>query len=386
MSLADTLESAASALAADADAIRPANGDPVQLLSLLGDEGGRRVLEWLLVNEPDGGAELALAWVDVDGGPEVLSAFVATVDEGDLPKPGRKALRKALHKLRSRGVTLPERPKGEPVVARLPRIEDDFESAFVSALDPRGARLVYIAESNPSGGARMFEILLDENRGIVDFQVYSAGRSRIRKFLKEAVSRSRFPGVDATPESLRALVARVAARHPVDRVLPGSFSEWRSKLAVEGETPGDLAATELAGAGDADALARAAELVKKGSLGPWGPSPSELSERVESSLEEAAAGEPGSENWADFAERLSGSEADAAICAERFRESAYILWKLEQPDDARACLAAAEAFTSRPVAENVVAQAMAETLLTPALDAIRARQHPHEENSEEHEE
>jgi len=371
MSLADLLEGAASALPGDADSIRPANGDPYQLFSLLDAAGRSRVLAWLLANEPEGGLELALAWLDVEGGAEVVTA----VDEDALPKAGRKALRKAVHRLRSRGVALPERDKSERVVARLPDIADDFEEAFASALDPRGSRLVYLVASIPGGGARLFEVLLDERRGIVDFQVYSAGRSRIRRFLKEAVSRTRFPAVPVSPESLRALVARVAARHPADRALPPSFAEWRSKVAVPGATPGDAVVEALplaAGeAGDA-ALALAAELVKKGSVGPWGPSPSALSQLVGDRVEELAAGEAGSEDWGDLAERVFGADPPG-LQAGRFRESAYVLWKLEREDDARACLAAADAFESRALADNPAARAMAEVLLSPALEATRAR-------------
>ena len=46
--LPEALERAASALSADADSIRPANGDPTSLLALLGPEGAPRVLRWLL--------------------------------------------------------------------------------------------------------------------------------------------------------------------------------------------------------------------------------------------------------------------------------------------------------------------------------------------------
>ena len=141
--------------------------------------------------------------------------------------------------MRSQGIALPERPV-EGQVARLPQIEDDIEAAFVSALDPRGGRLVYLVEPNPSGGARLFEMLLDETRGVVDFQVYGAGRSRIRRFVREAVGRSRFPAVEATPAALRALVARIVEGHPPDRAMPQSFGQWRSKVAVKGATPGDL--------------------------------------------------------------------------------------------------------------------------------------------------
>lgn len=377
MSLADILEDAASALPEHADSIRPANGDPFQLLERLGSEAGGRVLAWLLEHEPEAGTELALAWLEVDGGPVVLSSL----EEDALPKAGRKGLRKALHRLRSKGVAVPAPRKAgrkpEPVVSRLPRIEEAFEVGYVSAVDPRGSRLVYLVESNPSGGARLFEILLDENRGVVDFEVYSAGRSRIRRFVKDAALRTRFPAVEATPASLRALVARVAERHPADRALPAAFSEWRSKMAIPGETPGDQVAAALALDApraldqDEDALARATELVKKGSVGPWGPSVAELSARVESRVEEEAAKQPGSEDWSGLAVEIFGGEP-AQISAERFRESAYVFWKLDQEEAARACLAAAEAF-ARDEGANPVAQAMTEALLSPAVEGMRSR-------------
>jgi hypothetical protein len=369
MSLADILERAASALPEDADSIRPANGDPIQLLGSLSPEAAARVLTWLLCHEPAGGAELAQSWVDDEGGADVL----AEIAEGDLPKAGRKGLRRALHRLRSRGVAVPK-PAPGPVVARLPDIEDDLEAAFVSAIDPRGTRLVYLVEPNPSGGARLFEVLLDEDRGLVDFEVYSAGRSRIRRFVKEAVSGSRFAAVPASPESVRALVARIADLHPADRALPKSFSEWRSSIAVSGTTPGDLAVAALADSvGDtAEPLDRAVELVRKGSLGPWGPPARRLAEGIEGLLEEEAKRDPGEERWSIVAGEMFRDERGEAA-ARRFEESAYVLWKLDQADDARACLAAATAFRDASPEDNSVAAACAQALLEPALSALRSR-------------
>ena len=367
MSLADILEGAASALPDDADAIRPANGDPFQLLALVGADGGTRVLTWLLVHEPESGAELALAWMDLEGGPEVIAAL----EEDALPKTGRKALRRVLHGLRSRGIPLPRRAP-RATVARLPQIEDDIEAAYVSALDPRGARLCYLVEPNPAGGARLFEMLLDEARGVVDFEVYSAGRSRIRRFVRDAAMRSRFPAVSAPPAALRALVARIVSRHPVGRAFPQGFGEWRSTLAVAGETPGDLARQALGAEPDEEALARAVELVKKGALGPWGPAARELAEMAETALQEMAKQESGQEDWAPLAARLYGDER-ASATAMRLRESAWVLWKLDRLDDARACLHAAETFDDTDAPQGPVAAALTEALLAPALDGLRAR-------------
>ncbi len=374
MSLADILEEAASALPEDAEQIRPANGDPFLLLEALGGatEAARRVLAWVLEREASSGGELALAWLDAPGGAEVVGGL----DESSLGKPGRKALRRALHRLRSQGVALPAREAPAAHVSRLPQIEDEISAAYVSAIDPRGARLVYLVEPNPSGGARLFEILLDESRGIVDFDLYAAGRSRIRRFVRDAVERTRFPAVEAPPEAIRALVARIAARHPVDRALPRQFGEWRSKVAVEGQTPGDLARAALSIADDGDGLARAAELVAKGSIGPWAPPSSDLADLAQEALERQAdtAAEEADDAalWRELAEPLFGGER-ADSCAQRFCESAWVLWKLGQEDDARACLCAAQAFESGAPGDNPVAVAMVEVTLSGALDSLRAR-------------
>jgi hypothetical protein len=369
MSLADALERAASALPEDAESIRPANGDPVQLLTQLGSEPAMRVLSWLLTNEASAGAELALAWADEDEGADVLGRL----DERAMPKPARKAVRRALHRLRSRGRDVPERREPEPVVARLPEIEDDLEAGYVSAIDPKGTRVVYLVEPNPSGGARMFEILLDDYRGVVDFEVYSSGRSRIRAFLKQMVARTAFPAVPAPVEALRALVAEIADSHPGDRAFPVGFLEHRSRVCAPGRTPGEIALQELGEPHDSEALARAAELVKKGSVGPWGPRPDELAKLAESVLEREAEREPGSENWSQVADEIFVGERTVAVTARRLRESAYVFWKLEREDDARACLAAADCFGEPAGPGNPVAAAIAEVLLTPAMAGLRAR-------------
>ena len=50
MSLSEVLEAAAIALAGDAEAIRPANGDPVRLLASLDSDAAARVLGWIPVS------------------------------------------------------------------------------------------------------------------------------------------------------------------------------------------------------------------------------------------------------------------------------------------------------------------------------------------------
>ena len=195
--LPEALERAASALPAEADAIRPANGDPAQLLDLLGTERAAAVLRWLLEEEPADATELVTAWAD---DPEHGAAAVLAVPEEGLAKAARKALRRAHHQLRSRGVAVPVAAPAV-TVATLPPVEEAVEEAVVMPLDPRGGRGVYLVASHPAGGLRMFELLLDEARGIAECHVYNSSRSRVRKFLKELGRQGRLAPVAAPPDA-----------------------------------------------------------------------------------------------------------------------------------------------------------------------------------------
>lgn len=374
--LPEALERAASALPEEAEAIRPANGDPAQLLELLGPERASTILRWLLEAEPADAAELVTAWAEDS---EEGAAAVLAVSEEGLAKSARKTLRRAHHQLRSRGVAVPVVAR-ETTVATLPPVEESVEEGWVTPLDPRGGRGVYLVASHPAGGLRLFEVVIDDSRGIAECRVYNSSRSRVRKFLKEFGRQGALGPVSVPSGAVRALVSRAAAAHPADRPLPRGFSEWRSSLNAEdtAATPGELAREALGATDEPSALRRAADLVRSGEIGPWPPenealagvaaklgelaqggviivSPSQRQAQAEAILEEAVA------------ESLIGDYA--LQTAARFEETAYILWTREREADARDCLAAARAFRDR-APDNPVARSMLETVLAPMLAEV----------------
>ena len=375
--LPEALERAATALPGDADAIRPANGDPAALLRALDAEAAVRVLGWLLTFEPEAGAELADTWAE---DPEAASGPLPRLQGDVLPKAGRKALSRARHRLRSRGIEVPD-AQPAAVVAKLPPIEEELQAAFVSAVDPRGTRLAYLVESNPAGGVRLFELVLDEERGIVEFEVYATGRSKARQFLRDLRARERFPAVEAPAEAVRALVKQVAEGQPASRPLPRGFIEFRAHVAEPkpgAQTPGALAREALGAALDAQALTRATELVRRHEIGPW-PTATPVLEKVAERIGELAKSplvlSPAARReqaQSLLAEALGEVFADpvGAYTTQRFEESAYVLWKTGREEDARACLAAAKAFRAGPVTENPVARALLEVVLAPVLAGL----------------
>lgn len=388
LGLAEALERAASALREHARGIRPANGDPAQLLEALGPKAGSQVLAWLLANEPTDGEELAEIWAEGEAGG---IAALRQLDADSLPKPAQKTLRKVLHRLRSRGVELPTTAPAA-LVAKLPPIEDTLSAAFVSPVDPHGTRAVYLVEPHPSGGARMFELMLDAERGVVALEVYQAGRSQVRRFLRDIARNPRFPAVEVPRGAAQALVARAAAAQPADRPLPRGFGEWRAHVAAPPEpakTPGEIAAEALSADPTAERMRRAVELIEQREIGPW-PPPGEILQDLAKRLGEGAQGkiivaEPVRQQQVarilDEAVESVYAGPLAVRTTSCFREAAYVWWKSGREEDARAALAAGQAFETGSEARAPVARAMLEVALAPLLERLGREMAGDEENS-----
>jgi len=382
MSLADALEAAAGALPGEADAIRPANGDAVRLLAALPADGAARVAAWLIAERPADAAELAELWSEEPAGQAALLA----VDEGELPKEGRKLLRRVRHRLRSRGIATPE-PAPAPTVARLPELEDALDGAFVTGFDPMGARQVWWLESQP-GGTRLFECVIDDARGVLAFEVYTPTRSELRRFLKTLAANTGFPAIPVEAATAKALVLHAASRQAGDRSAPKRWIEWRSRLGPSEAAvlPGEEAQRALGASAGREELEAAEKLVADGRVGPWPPLREAIApvvERIRAAqtsplvVSGAMRREQVTRQVEEGAGELFAGEA-GAVAAHRFREAAFTFWRRGDEPAARACLAAASAFAERPGAENPVARAFVELWLRPLLEAAPGEAPPAE--------
>jgi hypothetical protein len=381
VSLADALEAAAGALPAEADLIRPANGDAARLLAALPSEGARRVATWLVANRPADAEELAEVWCEEPAG----QAALLGVDESALPKEGRKLLRRMRHRLRSRGVTTPERAPA-PTVARLGAVEEELSGGFVSGFDPMGARQVWWLEPNPGGGTRLFECVIDDARGVLGFDVFSPTRSDLRRFLKGLSASPGFPTYAVEPLAAKALLLCAAQQQPSDHPAPKRWVEWRGRLgsAEQARLPGDLVRAALGSDQPHEALDAAVRLLSEGRVGPWPPLRAMLTvlvERFRTALDSPLVVSSGTrrEQVARLVEEAAGecfSGAAGAIEAHRFREAAFGFWRGGDEPGARACLAAAAAFEHQPGSENPVARAFIELWLRPLLNPPEAETAP----------
>jgi hypothetical protein len=169
VSLLGALEAAAGALRGEEGAIRAAEGDPLKLLSSLDRDAAARVLGWVLTHLPEDAAALADAWVvDRPGGDP------AGARPGVAPKAGR-ALRAERGNVSARGVKVVEKAP-EPMVPRCLGSKTSLRG-LVSPIDPSGTRIAY-RRAQSSGGARLFEVVIDDRLGVVDCQVIAPGRKR----------------------------------------------------------------------------------------------------------------------------------------------------------------------------------------------------------------
>lgn len=398
MSLPESLERAATALPALGDRIRPANGDPFRLLELLEPADAASVLGWVVADDERAGEELLDAFAEQPKG----ALAIAAVREEALPKPARKALRRALHRLRAQGVVV-EAPAassaarafasgaasgassaGTPAIPSAAlRASDRFRAAHVSAPDFRGTRMAYLVDDHPSGGARLFEIRFDPARGILDFKLYNAGRSKVRGFLKSLVEGTKQRLFEVDHDAVCALVRRASRSQPADRPLPTFFVEWRSRLFGEAldaaATPGAIARREVGRAEDAEkSLVQVSDSIREGRIGPWPPSTVFLSESMERGRT-AVAGLEGAARATELARFLDQMTEELAQVpgseqwTDALEEWAWVEWQRAELESARALLAVAAELAGQRGAEvrRTLARARAEALFGPFIEALK---------------
>jgi hypothetical protein len=388
MSLMETLERTADALVDLAPTLREADGDPHSLLENLQPEQAREVLVWVLAHADADAGELVEAWGEWEKGAEVmLGVSDEILAEQGVSKVGRKVLRKAHHRLRSRGIEV--KTESAKSVSRRPApvADDPFEAAYLSSPDFRGARVGYIADRHPAGGARLFEARFDEGRGILDFKVYNAGRTKVRGFLRSLSSAQAQRLFDVPRTALCALVRRASLAQPADRPLPAGFLEWRQRIFPESleteSTPGGLVRLELAGSPDGSSeaslgadLESVIEWVLDGSIGPWPPATSLLSEWMDRGREETEglegeARESAIEAWRASVTELLSAQDDRSLLARHLEELAWVRRQTGGLSEAASVVAMADAVASDDDVATRLAGARVDSLFAPFLGELR---------------
>jgi hypothetical protein len=262
-------------------------------------------------------ALLVEAWVA-----EKNAAAVAEIAADDgAPAAARKAARRGLQVLKSRGVSVPERAR----VARVSAAAFESHEAWFRAPDGAGTSALTLAARTATGRYRLVDVILRSGAGVVSVANMDISRSQLRETFAQIEKRFRAVPVPVPVAWARAKVA--AARAENDRagtVVPLGFDTHADLLGpVTGEPPSHPAdGAALTIPDRATAVARSAKLHAEPELRGWLPDPlgmERLVAAVRAASTAAASAAPISEEGVAEARARAETQIKEAIAQETDR-------------------------------------------------------------------
>ncbi|MFN8545180.1 MAG: hypothetical protein U0807_13375 [Candidatus Binatia bacterium] len=302
-----------------------------------------------LAEGPDGVAAVE-ALGEVAG--DALAPALAALESRLANRVLRKVVRRALHRLRERGIAVPVAvpPSAPPPIAP-PEIE-----GWVTAVDGRGDRLVWLARTLPGGGTLLISVQLNEPAGLYDVHVAEVTRRQMRAARQ---SLERDTGLRLVTADWRPLDALCLEAHErtTEHAKHTDYRKVRVRLTSLPPTPtAELASTRAVAPSEEAAttlVARSAALLEQPEFRGWWPDPT----AAEPFLQEIAAvrDSPIVLGELQQQERLRGVLAHAAgalyppaVVARRLRGTAYVLAETGRTEPATQALATAAALELRP--------------------------------------
>ncbi|WP_373045886.1 hypothetical protein [Vulgatibacter sp.] len=280
----------------------------------LADEMEQAAVDAILAMPPVLGR--ALLWASIPRSrQDVLAAAVA---EGE--KEVQREAKRIAHNLKQKGVeiALPTkaveqpRPAAEAPVAEPP--------VFLSSLDGNGERAVFWTRNLPGRGIELAQLVISDERGIVDLLLGELSRKRFRELVDELPRRGGVTIREVSRGDARQVLdrARVAARETGN--VPAHYPAWAAQ--VLGPAPAS-APPPLAPKGEGQPLPDPAvlgelvteshELFSEPELARWSPGDEAL--RSCAAAVEAASS---SNLYLDDVQRQEGVRAAIERCAEGF--------------------------------------------------------------------
>lgn len=298
------------------------------------EEIGAAEIDAILAMPPQLGRALLRA-ASQKGRHDVLVEAAASGD-----KEYQKEAKRLAHALKLRGIELelPTKQAQEPQQAPEPQAAAE-PPIFLSNLDAFGERAIFWSRNLPGRGIELAQLVVSDERGVLDFLVADLSRKRFRELIDELPTKGGVTIQTYDRDEALAVIqrARVAAREGGE--CPTSFPAWAAQLfgPIPAEAPGPLSPRgEGKPPEDPPALARLAaasgELFDEPELGRWRPDDEtlrsfglHLEEAASSPLYlEGAAGERQRE------EALAGiAEREAAAYFDERRRSLYAGYLLD---------------------------------------------------------
>ena len=297
------------------------------------------------------GAALAAALGEFSSGG--VAAVLVALEPRAANRAVRKEIRRALYRLRQRGVPVPEPPAPEAAPSAAPA---STAEGLVSFFDARGDRVVWIIRPLDTGGALLIAAQINEPGGLRDVHVVEAARKRLRTVRREMETDAGIRLVPADWRSLDALLVEAherAASTERDR----DYLRVRPRLTTEPpRAPAEPVSTRITppGADEASPLAaNGAALLQEPELRGWNPTPEaakpfveEIAGIRESPLVLSRMAQD--ERVREVLRRAATTLFPPAVLARRLEGTAYVLAETGRTHPARVALAVAQLVRARP--------------------------------------
>jgi hypothetical protein len=302
-------------------------------------------------------------------------ADVVAALAGHAGKEVSKEAKRALHIMKSRGVSVPEPPRPPAPAPAAP--QDAPLASYATAVDGQGERAVWMARAIPGKGVEIAQAVLSDERGLLELQLGVLGRKEWRALAKGLVEKGAAMGVSEIDRG-RAAALLAAARALNDRSgqrVPERADLWLAQLGPVPPLPDPAAAfPPLPPEEERDALAASGKLHDLALLKPWLADEAFLRE-VAAKLDEILVS-PLYVDEAQRAAQLARAVSDAveryfdagrrAILSSRLLSVAEHLLHRGEPAHAAAAAAAARALAGvTPAAEIPFARLLVEKAFPP---------------------
>jgi hypothetical protein len=122
-----------------------------------------------------------------------------------------KAAKKALYRLRSLGVPVPQKAESAPVAPASAAIDE--LPCTLSPITASGERALMLPKAMRGGSVQLAQLIVSDERGIVSLARGATSRSAYRRHLKEARSQSGVRAIDVPLAEAREIVAEAAGQN-----------------------------------------------------------------------------------------------------------------------------------------------------------------------------
>ncbi len=331
-----------------------ADAEQIELVGgLLGRETDldSRLLEWL------GGQSTERAV-------EIVQKYMSTVSD----REGVKNAKRALHRLKSKGLEVKAEPDSQQSVGFSMAVESsapDRAQAYITSVDGQGSRLLWVLWPSMSGGNRLLQAVVEEAGGLMKADLIAVSRKEFRAHLERLRSNpALLMGRIEVQDAARELASAARRSRAQGTELPAAYEEWAELAESAGvsvdaddeEGPAHIyeriIEAEVDGRGDL--IDAAIELLREPYFSSWAVT----GEAVGRAVEEIREAERSTlmideeQRQARMQDALRGAVEESfddetkALYRRRLEAMAGMLWDESGEDAARQALAAAVGFTS----------------------------------------